>query len=242
MNFKKIITDPLVIIYSIIGICFIGIGLLYFAWISSGWASILISLGIAFIAWGISRKSGFLIKRIEDISKKTEKTTGRLTKSSLLETIGVFEDRRLGLRERWGVFEEKSNCIPGYISRSNAFKIDFIEYRYYSSFSIWKCRTYVERALIFQENFGTDEESKLIHHVDCLFQDLCSEHIFFFVHFHINILLLEESKRHLQYIYNQLLTLNLFNNKDDKEQRRRYRILNNLRYLKGYSTTPRFWE
>jgi hypothetical protein len=166
----------------------------------------------------------------------------KLAKSSVLETIGVFEDRRLGLRERWGIFEVKSNVNPGYISRSNVFKIDFTEYTYYISFSIWKCRTYVERALTFQENFVTNEENNLIHQVDCFFQDLCEGHIFFVFHFQINFQLLEESRRHIQYIYNQLLTLSLFNLRNDKEQKRRYRILNNLRYLKGYSTTPKFWN
>ena len=242
MSIKEIFFDTFVLIYSIIGIGLIVSGLLYFAWISLGWASILISLGIAFIAWGISRKSGILTKQLADVSTKTEAMTNKIAKSTLYETIGIFEDRRLGLRERWGIFDHKLILIQGYRRRSNEFQIDFTEYQYYCSFSIWKCRTYIERAMIFRDSFDMTDENKIIHQVDCFFQDLCSGNLFFIANFHINFQFEEEYQRHLQYIYNKLLSLNRFYSRDDSERERSYRILNNLRYLKGYSTTPKFWS
>ena len=233
-------------IFYILGIPLIIFGCIYAIWIwlwfSLGWASILISLGTALIAWGIHRKTGVIITDIADISTKTEETTEKIAKSSLSETIGVFEDKRLGLRERWGIFNQKAIIIPGYRNRSNEFLIDFTEYRYYSSFLIWKCRTYIKRAMLFKDSFKLNDEEDIIHHVDCLFQDLCRGILIIQRDFGVTFHLKPEYHRHLQYIYNKLLSLDKFNSRDSTEQERRYRILNCLRYLKGYSTTPFFWN
>ena len=117
MDLKEIFTDTLVLIYSILGIGFIIVGLFYYTRISLGWASILISLGIAFIAWGISRKSGILTKRIAEVSAKTEEMTKKLAKSALHETIGITEDRRLLLREKLIKITHKANTISDYIKK-----------------------------------------------------------------------------------------------------------------------------
>ena len=226
----------------IFGISIFIVGILVGYKIHLGWGSIILSIAIAIFAYGISKKSERMTETITEISKDAKETTDKIAKSTLYETIGVFEDRRLGLRERWGIFEQKSILIQGYRRGNNEFQIDFTEYRYYCSFSIWKCRTYIERAMIFQENFKMKEEEKLIHHIDCLFQDLCQGNVFFNLNFHINFQLDNEYKRHLQYIYNKLLTFNYFNRRDNSEYLQRYRILNNLRFLKGYSTTPIFWN
>lgn len=210
-------------IYYSIGIVFlisgISISLIYSL---LGWGSILISIGIASIVIGISRKSEMMTKAIAD--------------SSLLETIGVFEDRRLGIRERFKKIQEKTKIIKNYSKNSTELQLDLLDYTIYYSFSIWKCKTYLDRTMIFEKYFSENDENQLIHHIDCLFQDLCLGK----QHFNIK-LINKENIRHLESMYDTISQFNRFNLDNIEEKPRRERILTNLNVLKGLSASPKFF-
>ena len=159
--------------------------------------------------------------------------TGKIVLCNIYETFGELEDRRLTLREKYRTIQAKLN-VPNY-PNSLDFQTDMTGYIINYSYSLWKCRTYLERAWIFEEYFKNKEENKLLHFIDCLFQDLCEGK----EAFHIPIT--DENIRHLTFIYNKLYGLKQFYSRKDSERKRTYRILNNLRYLKGYSTTPKYF-
>jgi len=179
------------------------------------WGPILISLGIFAIALTISRQTG--------------KMTGDIAKSSLYETIGEFEDRRLNIRIKNNLilFKRNKDNVKDYAG-SESEKVDKQELIIYASYSLWKCVTYLNRALIYKRYFDDKEEDKLIHQVDNLYIDICDSTKI------LGKLFDNEVVKHLTNMYDLIFKLERFNRqKSINDEFRRERILSNLKYLKG---------
>lgn len=224
MNIKEYILYNL----EYIGYYFVGFGLifsgLYYASEfnnSEGWGAILISLGVFTIALGISRKSST--------------TTKGIAYSSFKETYGEFEDRRLALREKNQKIDFKRQNFDNY-SNSTDERIDILDLNIYLSYSIWKCFTYLDRAMIYRKQMRDNDENDLIHQVDCFFQDLCEGLVV------SHIALTNEYQNHLEKMYNIISKFNRFNKDTIKEQFRKERILGNLKFLKRIDNKIFFFD
>ncbi len=207
------------IIFYFFGICIIFIGFIYALWLdiwfSLGWASILISIGIAFIAIGISRKS--------------EQMTGTIIKSSLYDTIGIMEDRRLEIRKKLEIIKKKIETISGYKHNSPELNLDITDYRIYYSYSIWKFKTYIDRVMFYKEYLDERDEEKLIHFYDNLLQDLCQGKEAFKINLANNYI------NNLESIFDIVSKYKRYNKDTISDQFRRERILENLKFLKNLS-------
>jgi hypothetical protein len=145
--------------------------------------------------------------------------------SSFKETFGEFEDRRLGLREKNQKIVYKRKNITNY-TNSHDDELDKLDLNIYLSYSIWKCKTYLDRAMIYKKYLRENDENSLIHQVDCFFQDLCEGILIG------GIILEKEPKNHLDAMYNIISKFHRFHNDSIGDQDRRERILNNLKFLK----------
>jgi len=198
--------------YYIFGFGLIFYGLYHAIKINEGWGAILISLGIFVIAWGISRKSSLLA---EDVAK-----------ASLYETLGRLEDKRLAIRDRFKLIQDKlENKLID--NKSSNFKVVLNEYSRLYTYSVWKCKEYLDEALFFKKYFKNKEENQIIHFIDCFYQDLCDGKRY------LGIPLLPEYIHHLEIIYDNIRELEAFDRNTDKAEARRMRLLINLDYLRN---------
>ncbi|MBN1861626.1 MAG: hypothetical protein JW840_09225 [Candidatus Thermoplasmatota archaeon] len=206
-------------IFYIFGICIFGFGFYYAFRISLGWASILVSVGLAFIAGGISKKSQMM--------------TEAIAQSTLYETIGVLEDRRLGIKERFEKIQKKIQIIPNY-RNLRQLQIDSLDYHLYYSYSIWKCWTYLDRAMVFKKNFTDVDEDRLIHYIDCFFQDLCIGK----QSFGVSLIGVGDYIGNLRNMYDIISHFNVYNRDTVGDQLRRTRIHTNFQYLNNLAAQP----
>jgi len=183
--------------------------------------SIILALAFFIIAAGLSRKS--------------EIATEAIMNSHLSETLGLFEDRRLTMREKMTIILEKENVVANY-NNSTDFLIDVAKFHIYLSFSIWKCRRILNRALLFKNRFKIRDQEKIIHQIDCLFQDLVQGKLNF------PITLSNEYKNHLQQMIDIICEFEVFNRDTDKEDSRRTRICTNFTCLQDHHSTFMTWE
>ncbi len=198
--------------YYAVGFSLIILGLYYAIEIDVSWGSILLSLGIFIIAWGISRKSSVLASDV--------------AKASLYETLGRLEDRRLAIRDRFEIIQDQLKNMLNYDASSD-FIVDRNEYSRLYTYSVWKCKEYVDEALFFKKYFTIKEENKIIHFIDNLYQDLCNGKRY------LGISLLPEYIRHLEIMYEKIQELEAFDKDTEKAEARRMRILVNLNYLRN---------
>lgn len=219
MEFRRYFANPIAIIFYILGFIIILSGLIWCIKIHLGWGSIFISIGIAIFLIGIS--------------KGTEEMMKKITKSSLYETMGVEEERRLFLREKFEKINKKKILIQNYRRNSIELKLDLLDYTLCYFYSIYIYNHYFDRAMVFQKYFSEEDEDKIIHYIDNLFQELCLGKENF------GISLEDKHIRRLENMHNELSKLKLFNSQN--EQTRRCRILYNLRYLKGLTPTPIYY-
>jgi hypothetical protein len=187
------------------------------------WGAIVISFAIAFFAGAISRK--------------TERMTRDIAYSSFKETLSVMRDRRLILREKILKIEHKRKDKNYLNSKKRKLEreLDDIDLNIYLSFSIWKSLEYFQRVMIFKKYLREGDEESLIHFIDNLFQDLCRGKVNCKMKIDRNYI------GQLESMYDIIYKFERFHRVSIKDQNRRYRILNNLEFLKGVSNKIIFY-
>lgn len=174
--------------------------------------SVLVSIGIAYIAGGISRKS--------------EKMTSDIGFSSFYDSLNTMRERRLNLRDKLFDIEFKISQDSNYLKSAKG-RNNVDNYVRYLSYTIWLSKVYLDRAIIFKTHIRSKEKKLLIHFIDNLFIDLCDGK------WKAGIKIDNNYGGQLEDMYNTISKFHEFNKEDIKGELQRERILNNLKFLKG---------
>jgi hypothetical protein len=144
------------------------------------------------------------------------------------EAIREIEDRRLTLQERYPILQKKVARMKKQKTGDKHELEDAIdEFAIYFQFSIWKCKTYLDRAMNFEEYLQSPDREKIVHHIDCLFFVLAP------IKKSLNHTLHESYKGHIQNMYDTIKEFDEFH----KDDIRKNRIDTNRSYLKDEGAT-----
>lgn len=206
------------IIFIILGAFFYGIG--GNEVVLTG-ASILITLGLGCFSLGFAFLS-------IGIAKESDKKMKAIAYATFDEAIREIEDRRLTLQARLPILQNKVSRRKIDIPGDKSELMDEIkEFAIFYQYSIWKCKTYLDRAMNFKKYLRPKDRKEIIHQIDCLFFKLAP------IKKTLNLTLDDSYKRHIQNMYDTIITFDEFYS----DTVRQNRLESNRSYLKDEGAT-----
>ena len=144
-------------------------------------------------------------KQIASESKKMMEVVSRFAYN---ETIGIFEDRRLTMRDK--LLKIKDKTTKNMYDDSNEFEADKTDYLIDHSFSIWKCTWYLRNLMEYKEWMEKADEKQIIHYVTNFFNDVIDGMVFF------KFKITEERFGNIKGMYETVKELKSFDEHDEK--------------------------
>jgi hypothetical protein len=175
------------------------------------WSAIFISLGIAFIAYGLSRKS-------DEASLKN-------AHYALNETINTIEDVRLLIREKSAKIDKKTKIYKDKYSKEEK-SLDIQDLAINCSFKTWKIFRYLDRIKIYDKLLTSQEKNIIINQINHYFSELVMSKA------NYNIVILGDYYEHLQKIVEYIFKFKEFHDESSNRLiKRKKAILQNLDLL-----------
>lgn len=206
------------IIFIILGAFFYGIG--GNEVVLTG-ASILITLGLGCFSLGFAFLS-------IGIAKESDKKMEAIAYATFDEAIREIEDRRLTIQSRLPILQNRISRRKIDIPGDKSELMDEIkEFAIFYQYSIWKCKTYLDRAMNFKKYLRPKDRKEIVHQIDCLFFKFAP------IKKALNLTLDDSYKRHIQNMYDTIITFDEFYS----DTVRQNRLETNRSYLKDEGAT-----